>query len=361
MSHHFDTPTAKEDPRINICDFYLFKGAPGTTVMAMTVNPDAARLAPDTFRDEGIYAFRFDLNGDAREEVTFKVRFGEVRHAHGDEHQHVQSLQLRRATGAEAHSGVAGELLLEGTSGEIVQKSGIRLYAGLAPDLFAGDAFAILHFMATFYKENRYDPDAFLNRKNYFEKRNVSVIVIEVPNHLIGKGTVRAWSTVSLYGHAPELQVSRWGLPLVTHIFLGDIAQDGGKEDLREKFNRSVPADDLVNFAAPIAAFAQKMATTAGSAVHPAEYAKQIVGRLCPTTLVYELGTEAAFDQAGFNGRALADDVMDVILTLMTNRPTADGVAPDTSRIRGEFPYFGEPFTSAEQIGLKPPAKTVAS
>jgi len=357
MSHHFDTPTAKEDPRINICDFYLFDGAPGTTVMALTVNPDAARLAPDTFRDEGIYAFRFDLDGDSREDVTFKVRFGEVGHAGGDEHEHVQSLQLRRATGAEAISGAAGEVLLEGKTGQIVQKAGIRLYAGLAPDLFAGDAFAILHFMATFYKENRYDPDAFLHRQNYFDKRNVSVIVIEVPNHLIGKGTVHAWTTVSLYGHAPEVQVSRWGLPLVTHVFLGDIAQDGRKEDLREKFNRSVPADDVVNFAAPIAEFAQKMATTAGSAVHPAEYAKQIVGRLCPTTLSYELGTQAAFDQAGFNGRALADDVMDVILTLTTNRPLADGVAPDKSRIRSEFPYFGVPFTSAEQVGLKPPAK----
>jgi hypothetical protein len=358
MSHHFDTPTAKEDPRINICDFYLFDGAPGTTVMAMTVNPDAARLAPDTFRDEGIYAFRFDLNGDSREEVTFKVRFGEVRHASGDEHVHVQPLQLRRATGAEAIRGAAGELLLEAKTGEVVQKSGIRVYAGLAPDLFAGDAVAILHFMASFYKDKRYDPDAFQNRQNYFAKRNVSVIVVEVPNHLIGKGTVRAWTTVSLYGHAPEVQVSRWGLPLVTHVFLGDIAQDGRTEDLREKFNRSVPADDVVNFAAPIAEFAEKMASAAGSAVHPAEYGKQIVSRLCPTTLSYELGTQAAFDQAGFNGRALADDVMDVILTLTTNRPLGDGVAPDTSRIRSEFPYFGKPFTDAEQVGLKPPAKT---
>ena len=41
MSHHFDTPTAKEDPRINICDFYLFRGRPGTTVMALTVNPNS--------------------------------------------------------------------------------------------------------------------------------------------------------------------------------------------------------------------------------------------------------------------------------------------------------------------------------
>jgi hypothetical protein len=133
---------------------------------------------------------------------------------------------------------------------------------------------------------------------------------------------------------------------------------------LREKFNRSVPADDVANFAAQIAGFAQKMArvaTTADSAVHPAEYAKQIVHRLCPTTLGYELGTEAAFDQAGFNGRALADDVMDVILTLMTNRLIGDGVAPDTSRIRSDFPYFGDPFTATEQVGLKPPAKAAAT
>jgi hypothetical protein len=72
MSHHFDTPTAREDPRICVNDFYLFDGAAGTTVVAMTVNPDAGLSAPETFRDEGLYAFRFDLNGDAREELTFK-------------------------------------------------------------------------------------------------------------------------------------------------------------------------------------------------------------------------------------------------------------------------------------------------
>ena len=69
MSHHFDTPTAKEDPRINICDFYLFRGRPGTTVMALTVNPNAGVGAPDTFRDEGLYAFRFDTDRDLREDV----------------------------------------------------------------------------------------------------------------------------------------------------------------------------------------------------------------------------------------------------------------------------------------------------
>jgi hypothetical protein len=64
-------------PRINLCDFYLFRGIPGTVAMALTVNPDAGAGGLDTFREEGLYAFRFDLNDDAREEVTFKIRFGE--------------------------------------------------------------------------------------------------------------------------------------------------------------------------------------------------------------------------------------------------------------------------------------------
>jgi hypothetical protein len=98
MSHHFDTPTAREDPRINLCDFYFFRGTPGTVAMALTVNPDAGAGGPDTFREEGLYAFRFDLNDDSREEVTFKIRFGEVPHAAGDEHRHVQSFEVRGAT-----------------------------------------------------------------------------------------------------------------------------------------------------------------------------------------------------------------------------------------------------------------------
>ena len=82
--------------------------------MAMTVNPDAGLSAPDTFRDEGLYAFRFDLDGDAREEVAFKVRFGAPTHADGEKHRHVQDFQVRRATGRDALKGADGDLLVEG-------------------------------------------------------------------------------------------------------------------------------------------------------------------------------------------------------------------------------------------------------
>jgi hypothetical protein len=318
MSHHFDTKLAKEDPSLNVCDFYLFQGAPDTTVMAMTVNPDVVLSAPDTLHIEGLYAFRLDLTGDAREDVVFKFRFNEPRHVNGDEHVHVQKFQVRRATG-EAIGGDTGELLIEGDTGKVHRKSGVR---------------------------------AFVRRhgQNFFDNRNITAIVLEVPNHLIGKGTVHAWATVSLYGHAPEMQVSRWGLPMITHLFLND----PGNQEVKETFNKSVPSDDIALFSGYIADYTQKMTTYAGSVMNPEEYGRQMVSRLCPNTLPYELGTAAAFDLARFNGRPLGDDVQDVMLRLASNMPLQDGAAPDRNRIRTEFPYFGEPYSKEEQKDVVP-------
>ena len=50
MSHHFDSPTAIADGRINLCDFYIFPAAPGTTARILTVNPlpDVVGYQPGT-------------------------------------------------------------------------------------------------------------------------------------------------------------------------------------------------------------------------------------------------------------------------------------------------------------------------
>ena len=134
MSHHFDTPTAKEDPRINICDFYLFRGRPGTTVMALTVNPNAGVGAPDTFRDEGLYAFRFDTDRDLREDVAFKVQFGAPAHADGGEHRHVQTFAVRRATGADALKGFATNQALNEKEPVLAQPLSDEIVCGYKPE-----------------------------------------------------------------------------------------------------------------------------------------------------------------------------------------------------------------------------------
>jgi hypothetical protein len=137
---------------------------------------------------------------------------------------------------------------------------------------------------------------------------------------------------------------------MVTHIFLSDPSD----QEMKEQFNASVPSEDVERFAKSIADVAEKMTTYAGSAPNPGEYGKQIAGRLCPDTLPYELGTPAAFKVDSFNGRALGDDAMDVMLTLAANTPIVDGLAPDRGRIRKDFPYYGAPYTAEEQAGVTP-------
>ena len=252
MSHHFDTKLAKEDPSLNLCDLYLFDGPSGKTVLAMTVNPDVGLWAPDTVHPEGLYAFRFDVNGDAREEVTFKFRFGEPRHGDGSEHTHIQPFVVRKATGDDALRGDAGESLVEGETGSVATNSGLRAYVGIAPELFAANA-GFGRFMTAFHERSALNGDAFLHQQNPFARRNVTAIVLEVPSELIGKGKINAWATISLFGHAPEVQVSRWGLPMVTHLFLNDPNDPKAKE----QFNASVPSEDLERFAKSIADFAE--------------------------------------------------------------------------------------------------------
>jgi hypothetical protein len=171
-----------------------------------------------------------------------------------------------------------------------------------------------------------------------------------VPSELIGRGRVHAWATISLFGHAAEVQVSRWGLPLMTHLFFNDPDAQNVKED----FNATTPAEDRDRFWKPVADLAESMTRYAGTSADPAAYGKQIADRLCPVMLPYEVGTPARFEQASFNGRPLGDDAMDVMLSLVSNKPVADGVAPDQSRIRKEFPYYGEPYAKEEQAGVTP-------
>ena len=57
-------------------------------------------------------------------------------------------------------------------------------------------------------------------------------------------------------------------------------------------------------------------------------------------TLPNQVGSNASFDYVGFNGRWLSNDVMDVMLSLMTNTAVGDGVARDPERIDEDFPYF---------------------
>ncbi len=344
MSHHFDTPTGREDPRLNLCDFYLFAGADaGTTVMVMTINPAANGGTAAPFRDEAVYAFRFDTDNDRCEDVSFKVRFGDVVHlpSRTAEPGHAQEFEIRRAD--HAPNGLDGELLASGRTNEIVYgQDRSQVFAGVVNDPFAGDAAALEAFKAAFVRGD-YTPEAFRNRVNYFHDRTVAAIVLEVPNRLIAHtARVNSWTTVSLYGHAPEQQVARWGLPLLTHLYLGDV-------DLREQFNRTRPSEEISRFTSSIVSTVAEYTTKAGSTADPDAYARRVAELFGSLTLPYELGSVASFDYTGFNGRSLRDNVMDNMLSLLTNSALGTGIGPDPSRFTRTFPYLQPVMTASAE------------
>jgi hypothetical protein len=331
MSHHFETPTGREDPRLSLGDFYLFDGRAGFTVMAMTVNPGADPTRFPLFRDGGLYAFRFDARGDGQEDVSFRVRFGAATASGSGRHE--QSFEVYRALNGETGQDGDGILIARGVTSETAaETNGVTAFAGSVHEVSAGNAAGLEEFRSAL-AHDEFKPEAFAERENFFVSGHVAAIVLEVPNELLGLGTVHGWATVSLQGHAPEQQVARWGLPLISRLFLAD-------DDARESYNRTPQSGNNRPFLGHIAGVVRRSTTLAGTAADPDAYADRVLDRLGTLALPYIVGSPAAFDFAGFNGRAPHDDVMDVMLSLMTNSPISDGASPDRNLIATKFPYF---------------------
>ena len=121
MSQQLDWEPAWQDPRLDICDVYLFRGTVGT-VLVMDVDPLSGYHG---FHPQGLYEFKLDLDEDGVEDVTFSFTFDEA------DTERRQRWVLRRFNRADAQSVV----LLAGVTGEVRADGGtIRALAGPAAD-----------------------------------------------------------------------------------------------------------------------------------------------------------------------------------------------------------------------------------
>lgn len=124
--------------------------------MAITVNPDAGIPAPDTSREEAIYAFRFDLDNDAREELTSKVRLGAVTNRWRGPQALPNGLKRAAPPGTLRCAGRIANPSFAGHTSEVANgDAGVMVFAGRAPDLFAGDAAALGFFRNAFFNEGK--------------------------------------------------------------------------------------------------------------------------------------------------------------------------------------------------------------
>src|SRR5512132_3447158 len=69
MSHHLDSPIARQDIRLDITDLYVFRGETGTVFVINVCYSIAGAVPAPGYHPEGMYEFKVDLDGDAVETV----------------------------------------------------------------------------------------------------------------------------------------------------------------------------------------------------------------------------------------------------------------------------------------------------
>ena len=334
MSHHLDGLTAKNDPRLNISDTYLFRGLLGTTFV-MATNPLSGTGG---FHPEAVYDFKIDLGGNAREDLTLRVTFDAA--AEGGR----QGCTLSALTGHEVCERAGAGLVLAHTVTGAARSgiAGVRFWAGPAADPFfiaapvmGAVAAAVAH--GTELDLGDFDP---AHATNVFAGTNVQAIVIEVPDFALALTralTIGFWGAISIPTDdgAGWRQVNRAAIPLVSPIF-GFSATDD--------YNATRPADDDA-WGDQIQSMTARAAAANGYDGDPQAYAAHVRSILSPEILRYTVGTPARFTGGRHNGRNLTENAPEEMFHLVLGRTVTTGLdASDaTGTLRSQFPYLSEP------------------
>ena len=77
MSHHLDSPLARQDVRLDITDLYVFRGEAGTVFAINVCHSLAGDIPTPGYHPGGQYEFKIDLDHDGVEDLTYRFVFGE--------------------------------------------------------------------------------------------------------------------------------------------------------------------------------------------------------------------------------------------------------------------------------------------
>jgi Domain of unknown function (DUF4331) len=342
MSHHLDSPIARQDIRLDITDLYVFRGETGTVFAINVCHSIFGPIPAPGYHPEGMYEFKIDLNGDAIEDVTYRFTFTE-RDAQGN-----QNYTLRRLSGADATDPhAAGTVIAQGTTEQTVTTpSGVRVWAGKAGDPFWIEP-DVLHAVGHAFQDGKkidlsgWDPS---RAKNLFAGHTVHSIVLEVPEAELlagadGRHRIGVWAVATLATDAGGWRpINRVGLPMIHPLFTQF------NEDLGNNLNGGVPSGDLTTHGKTVAKAIAGVVAANGTAEDPQAYGEKVARRFCPNLLPYMVGTAASFGFAEWNGRSLTDNAPDVMFSIAANTPVRLGIGKEsvTSKPRAKFPYVPE-------------------
>ena len=366
MSHHISGPRAAAEPIADITDLYAFSSPehPGRLVLVLNTLPFAPPSA--VFSDGLIYRFRLrPLTASDRDDGAPFVAGGE-------------EMVIDCAFSVPAGGYAANDPAQEGTcatpAGETVsirvndehggQAHGVRVFAGLRWDPFIMDAPAALKTIAT-GKLAFTDPGAI-----YLDGKNVLSLVVEVDRAVLGHAELYGVVAETLTRGRLNVRLERVGRPEVPNLMLAPKQFDPVNRDLeiRDLYNM----DDAFHLS-PAYENAYRARLNAnlafwdgldGKTDWPAREggAHPLTELILADYLVVDV-TKPYAEQGSFleielaarhgeahrtcGGRALNDDVMDTIFTLLVNAGNGpvirDGVDQATRPASRAFPYLAPP------------------
>jgi len=307
MSHHLDSPIARQDIRLDVTDLYVFRGETGTVFVINVCHSIAGAIPTPGYHPEGMYEFKIDLDGDAVEDITYRLTFDER------DEQGKQRFAVRRISGAEAvDPHAAGVVLAQGTTGEsVTTAAGLRIWADKAGDPFWIEP-DVLHAVGHAFQDGTaidltgWDPS---QAKNLFAGHTVYAIVLEVPDGELlaragGKRRIGVWALATLATDAGGWRsINRVGLPMIHPLFTQF------NEDLGNRLNAGRPSDDFATYGELVGKAVAGVVAAKGTAEDARAYGEKVAHRFFPNILQYEVGTPAVFGFAEWNGRSLTDNV----------------------------------------------------
>ena len=311
---HLESTLVMRDGRTDINDLYVFKAPANANraVLAMTVNPVAGDQSPTNFRPNAAYEFHVDDDGDAGTDTRYRVVFGEVREEDG-----TQRMEVFRGSTRIGRGRTGAPLSLTG---------GGRAQAGVFDDPFFFDLNAFKDQVKGGGGGRTFCDGT---PTNFFAGLNVTGIVLNVPRASLGDDSIGVWARTRIGGTT----LDRMGRPAIATVLIPD--------GLEDPFNATLPAQDRKQWQDDVE---QSLLTLSGldGTPYSAGEAQGIAEFLLPDILTVDLSQPTAFP----NGRALADDVIDPELGIVTGGffggsavLTSDCVAND-SAFTTTFPYL---------------------
>jgi hypothetical protein len=324
------SPSGRNDGDIN--DVYVFEANnPSKTVIAVTTHPAAGAISPLEYATDIAYKIRVDRNGDAVADIVYRVRFGP---ANDDG---VQKYRISRRRGDDD-----ARMIGKGKTGSSTSLAGGgRAFAGLRSDPFFFDLAAFQGDVLGAPNGRSFcDQNGGTEGIDFFEFLNTNAIVLQVPDSALGSH-IGVWATTST-GPGVSNRIDRMGRPAINTVF------NSGED--KNAFNHGRPAKDVARFTDNVKSVLATFSALDGEGAYSNGQLNTLAGVLLPDVVTYDTSTSA---QGPLNGRALADDVIDAELNIVTGGfpfPGRDGngaigtdcVDAHTDYL-GNFPYLGEP------------------